>query len=121
MLRKLVDFVRGLFPASPSAPATVTVVNPMRNFEYRVLQSHRPKIVSIGVVRALSERDALQSIYALCGERVQFVGGGRYRVHSTKDTNTFTRIDCCPRANSGQRKANRDRRNENGTGGIVGE
>jgi hypothetical protein len=116
MLRKFVRFVRSLFSAP--APATVTVSSPVKVFEYTVLHSHKPMCVSSGTVGARNECDALSSIYALAGERIQIVNGCRYRVHGG---NTFTRIDRAPRGRNKSRECDRNRRKEAGTGGISGE
>ena len=118
MLRKFVRFVRSLFSAPASAPATVTVTSPVKVFEYTVLHSHKPMCVSSGTVGARNERIALSSIYALAGERIQIVNGCRYRVHGG---NTFTRIDRAPRTRNKSRECDRNRRKEAGTGGISGE
>ena len=118
MLRMFVRFVRSLFPAPAPAPATVTVTSPLKSFEYTVLHAHKPSVVSAGSVTARNEIDALASIYALAGERVQIVGGCRYRVHGAS---VFTRIDRAPRARNKSRECDRNRRKESGTGGVSGE
>ena len=118
MLRMFVEFVRSLFPAPASAPAPITVVSPMKSFGYTVLHAHKPSVVGAGSVSARSEVDALASIYALAGERVQIQGGCRYRVHGAS---VFTRIDRAPRARNKSRECDRNRRKEDGTGGVSGE
>lgn len=116
MLRMVREFVRALFPASP-APATVTVVSPMKSFGYTTLAPNSGKVMGGGAVSAPDEATALRSIYTLSGERVQFDGGARYRSHGNE---TFTRIDRVIRNHAGQRKSARTRATENG-GGTVGE
>jgi len=116
MLRMVREFVRALFPASP-APATVTVVSPMKSFGYTTLAPNSGKVMGGGAVSAPDEATALRSIYTLSGERVQFDGGARYRSHGGE---TFTRIDRVIRNHAGQRKSARTRATENG-GGTVGE
>lgn len=118
MLRMFVEFVRSLFPAPVSAPAPITVVSPLKSFGYTVLHAHKPSVVGAGSVSARSEIDALASIYTLSGERIQIVGGCRYRVHGN---GVFTRIDRAPRARNRSRLDDRNRRKESGTGGVSGE
>lgn len=123
----MVKFVREWFrswfpaPAAPAAPAPITVVSPFKSFEYHVLGAHRGKVIAAGTVTARCEADAIKSIYTLCGERVQFANGGRYRVHHGGDGVVVTRIDRADRRKSGDRKRHRDRRAETADWGTVGE
>lgn len=96
-------------------------VEPLR--EYWILHSHKPTVLTTGVVRGATEFACLPQITAFAGERVQFANGGRYRVHS--DTvngtrNAFTRIDRADRRGKGHRAAHRARTREQ-SGVIVGE
>lgn len=108
-------------PAAPAAPAPITVVSPFKSFEYHVLGAHRSKVIAAGTVTARCEADAIKSIYTLCGERVQFANGGRYRVHHGGDGVVVTRIDRADRRKAGDRKRHRDRRAETQDWGTVGE
>jgi hypothetical protein len=123
MLRNVWCVVRGWFvaPAPVSAPATVVVQSPMKSFEFYVLPSHKGKMVTTGTVTAANENSALQSIYALHGERVQIVGGGRYRVHNSNGGMLYTRIDRANRRREGDRRRHRETRVERADFGIVGE
>ena len=123
MLRNVWCVVRGWFvaPAPVSAPATVVVQSPMKSFEFYVLPSHKGKMIATGTVTAANENSALQSIYALCGERVQIVGGGRYRVHNSNGGMLYTRIDRANRRREGDRRRHRETRVERADFGIVGE
>jgi hypothetical protein len=107
--------VRAFFPSRK--PATVTIVSPLRAFEYRTLHAHKPTMVGGGTVNAVDEASALKMIYTLSGERVQFIGGGRYRSHGSE---TFTRIDRVPRDRPERRRRERTKAMET-TGGTVGE
>lgn len=124
MLRNVWCVVRGWFvaPAPVSAPASVVVQSPMKSFEFYVLPSHKGKMIATGTVSAATEHGALQSIYALCGERVQIVGGGRYRVHNSNGGGMlYTRIDRANRRREGDRRRHREARLERADFGIVGE
>ena len=123
MVNRIREWFKSLFPApaAPVAPATVTVVSPLKTFEYHVLPAHRNRIVAGGTVTARCEADAVKSIYALTGERVQIHNGGRYRVHHGGDGVVVTRIDRADRRKSGDRKRHRDRRAETADWGTVGE
>lgn len=123
MLRNVWCVVRGWFvaPAPVSAPASVVVQSP-KSFEFYVLPSHKGKMIATGTVTAANENSALQSIYALCGERVQIVGGGRYRVHNSNGGGMlYTRIDRANRRREGDRRRHRETRVERADFGIVGE
>lgn len=96
-------------------------VEPMR--EYWILHSHKPMVISTGVVRGATEFACLPQITAFAGERIQFANGGRYRVHSDMvngTRNAFTRIDRADRRGTGHRAAHRARTREQ-SGVIVGE
>ena len=120
MVKFVREWFRSWFPA-PAAPAPITVVSPFKSFEYKVLHSHRGKVVAAGSVTARCEADAVKSIYALTGERIQFANGGRYRVHHNADGMLVTRIDRADRRTAGDRKRHRDRHAERGDWGTVGE
>ena len=117
------NLVRNWFVAAPApaAPAPLVLTSENKSFQYTVLRSHRPSVVSSGVVSARTETDALKSIYALSGERVQIIGGGRYRVQHHTDGMLYTRIDRAHRSREGDRKRNRSSQAERGLHGIVGE
>jgi hypothetical protein len=108
------DFARSLFPAR----TPVTVVSPLKAFQFTVLHPYRKDCLDSGTRLAASEADALKTIYSLSGERIQFFGGGRYRAHPNS---VFTRIDRVRRERPSQRKNHRDYRGENGLPGIAGE
>ena len=108
------DFARSLFPAR----TPVTVVSPLKEFHFAVIHPHRNTCIDAGTRHAVSEEEALKTIYSLTGERIQFTGGGRYRAHANS---VFTRIDRVRRSRPTQRKNHRDYRGENGLPGIAGE
>jgi hypothetical protein len=111
----MLDWILSFF----RAPVTVTPVTPVdKPYMVHILHAHRPSIVAVTEVRAQSESQAVSLACALAGERVQVQGGGRYRCHGS---GIYTRIDVVPRNRPAQRKANRDKRKEDGPTGIVGE
>lgn len=117
MFKFVREWFSRLFPA-PAAPAPITVVSPFKSFEYTVLHAYSNAVVGAGTATARSEADAINSIYAMHGERIQFIGGGRYRVHNDV-TKTVTRIDRSNRRKAGDRAKHRMSITE--VGGIVGE
>lgn len=113
----MLDWILSFFRA-PVTVAPVTVASVNKAYMVHILHSHKPSIVGVTEVRAQSEAQAVSLACALAGERVQVQGGGRYRCHGQ---GIYTRIDVVPRNRPAQRKANRDKRKEDGPTGIVGE
>jgi hypothetical protein len=112
----MLDWILSFFAPAPVTVAPVTPV--VQPYMVHILHSHKPSIVAVTEVRAQTESQAVSLACALAGERVQVMGGGRYRCHGS---GIYTRIDGCPRNRPAQRKANRDKRKEDGPTGIVGE
>jgi hypothetical protein len=109
------EIIARLFPAKT---ITRTIVSPLQLFDCNIIEPHRSRLVASRPVWARDEASAVALAGALLGERIQVLGGGRYRAHSN---GVFTRIDRVNRRRAEDRAASRRKRGEDGNGGIDGE
>lgn len=119
MLR-IANIVRGIAARLFPAPKTVvkTVVSPLQLFDCNIIEPNRGRLVASRPIWARDEASAVALAGAMAGERVQVLGGGRYRAHAN---GVYTRIDRVNRRRAEDRANSRRKRGEDGNGGIDGE